>query len=283
MRYRISFFKHKVFIRAKIRKMLIFTPLPIIQTLMKILIMSILSIFSLSGCKNNTPSDKTASAYEVEHFTTDSGESVDITLIKHGSLELRYKHLSIQVDPVTEHGKHTDYAAEFPRADIILITHEHGDHLDKDAVASLRKDSTVLIANSASIQKLGWGRALSNGESTVLPSGIKLEAVPAYNTTQGHQQFHPKGRDNGYILTIENLRIYIAGDTEDIPEMSGIKDIDIAFLPVNQPYTMTVEQCVKAAETIAPKVLIPYHFSNTDLSGLAAKLPETDVRIRRMQ
>ena len=245
--------------------------------------MSILSIFGLLGCKNNTPSDKTASAYEVEHFTTDSGESVDITLIKHGSLELRYKHLSIQVDPVTEHGKHTDYAAEFPRADIILITHEHGDHLDKDAVAALRKDSTVLIANSASIQKLGWGQALSNGESTILPSGIKLEAVPAYNTTQGHQQFHPKGRDNGYILTIENLRIYIAGDTEDIPEMSGIKDIDIAFLPVNQPYTMTVEQCVKAAETIAPKVLIPYHFSNTDLSGLAAKLPETDVRIRRMQ
>ena len=111
---------------------------------------------------------------------------------------------------------------------------------------------------------------------------IELEAVPAYNYTEGRTQFHPKGRDNGFVLTMDGLRLYIAGDTEDIPEMADIKDIDIAFLPVNQPYTMTVDQCVNAANMIAPKVLIPYHFSDTDLSGLPGQLPQIKVIIRQM-
>ena len=246
---------------------------------MKTMIMSILlSILSLFGCKGQANPK-----YEVERFMTESGNPVDITLIKHGSLEIRYKGMSIQVDPVSGHGKHTDYATEFPKADVILVTHEHGDHMDKDAIAALRKEGTLLITNSRCAGMLGWGTAISNGENAPLPSGITLEAVPAYNISEGHQQFHPKGRDNGFILTIENLRIYIAGDTEDIPEMAAIKDIDIAFLPVNQPYTMTVEQCVRVAKTISPKVLIPYHFSQTDLSGLPEMLPGIDVRIRQMQ
>ena len=114
---------------------------------------------------------------------------------------------------------------------------------------------------------------------------IKVEAVPAYNTTQGRTQFHPKGRDNGYILTIDGLRIYIAGDTEDIPEMKDIKDIDIAFLPCNQPYTMTPEQLIKAARTIKPKVLFPYHYGQTDVSGIAGQLKGDgiDVRIRHYE
>ena len=114
---------------------------------------------------------------------------------------------------------------------------------------------------------------------------IALEAVPAYNTTEGHLQFHPKGRDNGYILTLDGLRIYIAGDTEDIPEMSDIKDIDIAFLPCNQPYTMTPEQLVRAAKVIKPKVLFPYHYGNTDVSTIPAKLEGEgiDVRIRHYE
>ena len=230
-----------------------------------------------------TDAGKPVSVYEVERFRTKAGEPVDITLIKHGSLEIRYKGLSIQVDPVSGLGRPTDYAAEFPKADVILVTHEHGDHLDKEAIAALRKDGTVLITNSRCAEMLGWGTPLANGESTILPSGLALEAVPAYNISEGHLQFHPKGRDNGFILTIENLRIYIAGDTEDIPEMAGINGIDIAFLPVNQPYTMTVEQCAQAARTIAPKVLIPYHSGQTDLSGLAGMLPGIDVRIRQMQ
>ena len=251
-------------------------------TPMRTIIMSILSIFSLFGCKGNAGL-KAVSAYEVESFITESGAPVDITLIKHGSLEIRYNGLSVQVDPVSGLGKPTDYAEEFPKADVILVTHEHGDHLDKQAIEALRKEGTVLITNSRCAEILGWGTSLANGESTMLPSGIQLEAVPAYNNSEGHLQFHPKGRDNGFILTIENLRIYIAGDTEDIPEMAAIKDIDIAFLPVNQPYTMTVEQCVRAAKTIMPKVLIPYHFGETDLSGLPEMLPGIDVRIRQMQ
>ena len=238
--------------------------------------MSLLTLLGLFG--RNTKAD-----YQIEHFLTDSGKPVDITLIKHGSLEIRYDGLSIQIDPVSGLGKPTDYAREFPKADVILITHEHGDHLDKDAVAALRKEGTVLVTNSRCAKMLGWGKAVGNGESAVLPSDVLVEAVPAYNTTEGHLQFHPKGRDNGFILTIENLRIYIAGDTEDIPEMAEIKDIDIAFLPVNQPYTMTVEQCVNAARVIAPKVLIPYHHGQTDLSALPGLLPGIDVRIRQMQ
>ena len=109
---------------------------------------------------------------------------------------------------------------------------------------------------------------------------IKLEAVPAYNTTEGHLQYHPKGRDNGYILTLDGLRIYIAGDTEDIPEMADIKDIDIAFLPCNQPYTITVEQLVKVAKAIRPKVLFPYHYSQTDVSSIASLLEGDGIEVR---
>ena len=130
---------------------------------------------------------------------------------------------------------------------------------------------------------LGFGDVMANGENADLQEDIRLEAVPAYNYTEGHEQFHPKGRDNGFILTLDGLRIYIAGDTEDIPEMADVKDIDIAFLPVNQPYTMTVEQCINAANILAPKVLIPYHFGQTDLSSLPGALPKVDVRLRQMQ
>ena len=242
-------------------------------------------VFNLSGGYLAwTAAGKPVTKYEVERFLTDSGTPVEITLIKHGSLEIRYKGKSIQVDPVTKLGdKVTDYASEFPKADIILVTHEHFDHLDKAAIAALTAPGTKLITNAACAGKLGYGTVMKNGDSTSVAPDMTLEAVPAYNTTAGHTQFHPKGRDNGFVLTIDGLRIYIAGDTEDIPEMAGLKDIDIAFLPVNQPYTMTPEQCIKAAKTISPKVLIPYHYGQTDLSGLPTALPGIDVHIRQMQ
>lgn len=237
----------------------------------------------LGGFLAWTGAGKPVSAYDVEGFKTASGELLTVSLIKHGSLAIRYKGLSIQVDPVSGYGRQTDYAKVFPKADIILVTHEHGDHFDKDAIASLRKDDTQLFTNARCAEMLLWGKALANGESASLPGGILLDAVPAYNYTEGRLQFHPKGRDNGFVLTIDGFRIYIAGDTEDIPEMAGLKDIDLAFLPVNQPYTMTVDQCVKAAKTLAPKVLIPYHFAQTDLSSLPGQLPGIDVRLRQMQ
>ena len=138
--------------------------------------------------------------------------------------------------------------------------------------------------NKRCAEMFGAGKAMSNGQTEVI-DGIKVEAVPAYNTSEGRTQFHPKGRDNGYILTIDGLRAYIAGDTEDIPEMAAIKDIDVAFLPCNQPYTMTTEQLVKAAKTIKPKVLFPYHYGQTDVTTIPSQLASEgiDVRIRHYE
>ena len=126
---------------------------------------------------------------------------------------------------------------------------------------------------------------MHNGDNIKISDGIKVEAVPAYNYSEGRTQFHPKGRDNGYVLTLDGLRIYIAGDTEDIEEMASIKDIDIAFMPCNQPYTMTTEQLVKAAKRVKPKVLFPYHYGQTNVSTLPSQLKSEgiDVRIRHYE
>lgn len=223
-------------------------------------------------------------AYAVETFFTASGQPLTLTLIKHGTLAIGYKGLSIHIDPVGGYGKPTDYAAEFPKADVILVTHEHGDHFDKEAIGALTEEGkTTLVTNARVAVQLGYGKVMANGDVTVLPKGISLEAVPAYNYTEGRTQFHPKGRDNGFVLSVDGLRLYVAGDTEDIPEMAQLEGVDIALLPVNQPYTMTVEQCVRAAKVIGPKVLIPYHFSQTDVSPLPALLPGIEVRLREMQ
>ena len=218
--------------------------------------------------------------YDVVPFFTPGGQPVMLTLIKHGSLEISTKGLSIQVDPVTDYGKRTEYAVEFPKADVILVTHEHGDHLDASAIKALTGDNTRIILNGAGAAALGSGEVIANGGSTTLPGGILLEAVPAYNTTAGREKFHPKGNGNGYVLNIDGLKIYIAGDTEPSPEMENLLGVDVALLPVNQPYTMTVDQCVKAAGLIAPKTLIPYHFSQTDISSLPSLLPDMKVIIR---
>lgn len=238
-----------------------------------IILLSALSLFACS-----TP----ASKYETEHFTAPSGEAIDITLIKHGSVAIGFKGMSIQVDPVAAFGKPTDYGADFPKADVILVTHEHPDHLNDSTLAVLTGEHTRLILNATSAGIIGRGEVIANGEREYLPS-ILLEAVPAYNTTPGREKFHPKGNGNGYVLSLDGFRIYIAGDTEDVPEMADLEDIDVAFLPVNQPFTMTVEQCVHAAQMIRPKVLVPYHFSDTDVSGLPELLPEVDVRLHSMQ
>lgn len=217
-------------------------------------------------------------------FKTQSGKVVKLHCIKHGSLMIEYDSRSIQIDPVTNQPPKTDYST-YPKADFILITHEHSDHLDPQAIETLSKADTQIILNKNSQEKLGKGIVMKNGEAMTLSNEIIIEAVPAYNTTKEHLQFHPKGRDNGYILNIDGLRIYIAGDTEDIPEMSNIKNIDVAFLPCNQPYTMTPGQLARAAEIINPKVLYPYHYGNTPIEQIQKLLEGTkiDVRIRNMQ
>ena len=216
---------------------------------------------------------------QTDEFTTKSGKKVRFTCIKHASIQINYNGLEIQVDPVGKGMKpETDYS-QFPKADIILVTHEHHDHFDSDAIAQLTKASTKIYLNPAVHKMFGSGKALKNGDKVKIANDITIEAVPAYNTTPGREKFHPKGRDNGYILTLDGMRIYIAGDTEDIPEMANIKDISIAFLPCNQPYTMTIEQAANAAKIIKPKVLFPYHYNDTPVNKLTPQLSKEGIRV----
>lgn len=226
---------------------------------------------------------------EADVFRGRHGQTLTIYSIKHGSLALRVGCHWLYVDPVaTAVAPATDYGA-LPKADYILITHSHPDHLDADAVAALSTERTRIIANAEGVGALleanaeGVGaEVLANGDRLPLGDGWAVEAVPAYNCSPDKQQFHPQGRDNGYVLTVCGLRVYIAGDTEDIAELRALKDIDIAFLPCNQPFTMTPEQCARAARTVAPRVLFPYHYGDTDVQSLPALLEGSgiDVRIR---
>lgn len=223
--------------------------------------------------------------YETDVFVTPNGKTLTIHALVHASLRIEFDGKEIEIDPVSKLNNRSINYSDFPKADYIFVTHEHFDHFDQKAIGVLTKSETQLITNQRCADMLGYGKIMLNGDTLAIDKWLTVEAVPAYNITEGHQQFHPKGRDNGFILTIDGLRIYVAGDTEDIPEMSEIKNVDIAFLPCNQPYTMTPEQLVNAAQTIKPKVLFPYHYGQTDVSGIAAQLESAgiDVRIRHYE
>ena len=260
---------------------------------MKKFISCLLATISLSTACGQQPT----STYEVDVFKTQSGKEVKFHALMHSCIRIQYDGREIEIDPVAKLRDRTiDYAA-MPKADYLFVTHEHMDHYDSTTIALLSKQQTQLIMNQRCADMYGAGKAtaqgntstnlvsLKNGDKLQLASDLAVEAVPAYNTTEGRQQFHPKGRDNGYILTLDGLRIYIAGDTEDIPEMADIKDIDIAFLPCNQPFTMTPEQLVRAAKILKPKVLFPYHYGQTDVRVIPQQLQGegVDVRIRHYE
>jgi L-ascorbate metabolism protein UlaG (beta-lactamase superfamily) len=207
-----------------------------------------------------------------------SGGPLSIAFIGHSSLRFAYNDLFIYVDP---YGKVGDYGA-MPPADLVLVTHEHYDHLDPDALNKVAGPDTPIIINGAGLERLGRGTVLVNGQSTQA-LGINIQAVPAYNLVHKRDNgefFHPKGRGNGYVLTFGNTRVYVAGDTEDIPEMAVLKDIDIAFLPMNLPYTMTPEMTAKAALMVRPKVLYPYHYGETDPQRLVSLLAGSGIEVR---
>jgi len=222
-------------------------------------------------------------AFEKDRIETSAGD-LEITFIGHGTLMFAFEKKVIHVDPW---GKLADYAA-LPKADLILVTHSHGDHLDPDAIAAVSTDKTVCVFARNCVQTLKKGIPMGNGDVKTV-CGLTIEAIPAYNLVHKRDSgahFHPKGNGNGYLITFGNKRVYVAGDTENTPETKALKDIDVAFLPMNLPYTMTPEMVADAAKAFKPKILYPYHFSDTDpnrLMELMKDAGEIEVRIRRMR
>jgi L-ascorbate metabolism protein UlaG (beta-lactamase superfamily) len=215
--------------------------------------------------------------YQEDVFKTSSGE-LKITFIGHGSLMFTYAGKVIHIDPVS---MYADYAT-LAKADLILVTHEHGDHLDKKAIQAASKTDTIIIVNEGSAKSLTNAAVMKNGDIKTI-AGIPVEAVPAYNPAK---QFHPKGNGNGYVLAFGDKRVFIAGDTENVPEIKALKNIAIAFLPMNLPFTMTPEQVADTAKAMQPKVLYPYHFGDTDTGKLVELLKAEkgiDVRLRDLK
>jgi L-ascorbate metabolism protein UlaG (beta-lactamase superfamily) len=222
-------------------------------------------------------------AFETDVIKTSAGD-LKITFIGHGTLMCAFDGKVIHIDPVT---KEADYL-KLPKADLILITHEHFDHLDPAAVSRIRTPKTQIVLTEECAKKIKGGLVMHNGDEKTV-DGLKIQAVPAYNIVHKRdtgQPFHPKGVGNGYVITFGNTRVYVAGDTENTPEMKSLKNIDIAFLPMNLPYTMTPEMVADAAKAFKPKILYPYHTGDTDVTKLVDLMkdtPGTDVRIRKMK
>jgi L-ascorbate metabolism protein UlaG (beta-lactamase superfamily) len=222
----------------------------------------------------------TAQDFETDRFPTSTGE-LEITFLGHGSLLFTHGGKRVYVDPFT---RVADYAT-LPKADIILITHEHRDHLDPEALAAIRTDTTDVLCTARCTEQLQGGRIMGNGDSTCV-QGLSVDAVPAYNIVhkrESGEPFHPRGHGNGYVIAFGDLRVLVAGDTENTPELKALKDIDVAFLPMNLPYTMTPEMVADVAISIAPRILYPYHFGSTNTSRLVELLdgrPDIEVRTR---
>jgi L-ascorbate metabolism protein UlaG (beta-lactamase superfamily) len=224
----------------------------------------------------------TQGQFETDVLPTSAGD-LSITFLGHGSLLMVFKGMNIYVDV---YGEVADYS-KLPKADVVLLTHEHFDHLDPKSLASIRTEKTALVYSETCEQLVKGGVIMRNGDEKTV-AGIPIKAVPAYNLVHKRPSgdpFHPKGSGNGYILSFGTTRLYVAGDTEDIPEMKALKEIDVAFLPMNLPYTMTPEMVADAAKVFRPRILYPYHYGNTDVSKLVELLKgekEIEVRIRKM-
>ena len=224
-----------------------------------------------------------AAEFEEDVLKTSLGD-LKMTFIGHGSLMFTFNGQVIHVDPFS---KLAEYS-KLPKADMLLITHEHRDHLDLKAVEAVRTDKTVLVLTETCAARLKGGIIMENGDTKTV-GGLKIEAVPAYNLVHMRSEgvpFHPKGIGNGYVITFGDKRVYVAGDTENIPEMKKLEKIDCAFLPMNLPYTMTPEMVADAAKAFKPKILYPYHYGDTDTSKIEQLMKDTqdvEIRIRMMK
>jgi L-ascorbate metabolism protein UlaG (beta-lactamase superfamily) len=226
-----------------------------------------------------------ASAQDFETDVIDtSGGKLQITFIGHGTILFAFGGKVIHVDP---YGKLADYS-KLPKGDVVLVTHEHSDHLDLKVLELVRGEKTVVVSNEACAKQIKDATVMHNGDVKTI-EGLKIEAVPAYNLVHMRsegQPYHPKGVGNGYVITFGDKRVYVAGDTENVPEMKELKDIDVAFLPMNLPYTMTPEMVADAAKSFKPKILYPYHYGDTDTNKIVELLKADkgiEVRIRKMK
>ncbi len=211
-------------------------------------------------------------------FETDNGQ-ITVHPVSHASFVMETPDMVIYNDPVGEVSAYADY----PAPDLILITHEHGDHYNAETLAGLVGENTQIVTNPAVYEMLpedlkAKASQLANGESTEI-GGMTIDAIPAYNMTEDRLQYHPEGRDNGYILGIDGRRVYIAGDTEDIPEMRALEDIYLAFVPMNLPYTMEVEKAADAVNEFQPQFVYPYHYRGSDPEAFASMVEGSEVRM----
>jgi L-ascorbate metabolism protein UlaG (beta-lactamase superfamily) len=244
-------------------------------------LMLVVGGLSLVGAVLTTP--PASIAFEKDTIPT-SGGPLEITFIGHGTLMLGFGGKVVHIDP---YGRPADYAT-LPKADVVLITHAHGDHLDPAALAAVRTPRTEVVVAPVCAGKVEGAIVLKNGEERVV-QGISVAAVPAYNLVHKRPDgapFHPKGEGNGYVLTFGHTRLYVAGDTENTPEMKALSGLDVAFLPMNLPYTMTPEMVADAARAMKPRILYPYHFGDTDPARLVELLRDVkaiEVRVRPMK
>ena len=208
--------------------------------------------------------------FEEDKFDTSSGD-LTVTFIGHGTLMFNWNGIIVHVDPVSSEA---DYS-KMPKADLILVTHEHQDHLDPEAIRKILKNNTKIVMTKDCYDMLNDHtgmdiKVMANGENFTF-EGIAIDAIPAYNLVHKRPDgnfYHPKGKGNGYVLNFGGERVLVAGDTENIPEIKALKNIDIAFLPMNLPYTMTPEMVADAAKAFKPGILYPYHYGSTDTGEL---------------
>jgi L-ascorbate metabolism protein UlaG (beta-lactamase superfamily) len=232
---------------------------------------------NLNTAPQTTPNRQAATPTATPAQTSVREGDITLTPITHASFQIEYGGKVIHVDPTSP----GDYS-HAKQADLVLITHDHPDHLDPAAIARVRKQGAPVVAPSASADKIENPTVMSNGETKTI-AGISIEAVPMYNLQRGPspgQFFHPKGRGNGYILTLGGKRVYIAGDTECTPEMRTLKNIDIAFIPMNLPYTMPPSEAAECVKAFLPKVAYPYHYRGQNPEEFKAALKDVPVEVR---
>ena len=225
------------------------------------------------------PPQVQSASYASDAIPAANGE-IRVTPINHATMMLQFGGKVIGVDP-TGQGDYTD----LPKADLILITDIHGDHMDRASIDKWKKPSTVVVAPASVAKTITEAQVINNGEKKTI-AGIEIEALPMYNMVRGPKPgelFHDKGRGNGYVLTLGGKRIYISGDTEATSEMKALKNIDVAFVCMNLPYTMTAQEAADAVKAFKPKIVYPYHSRGTNTEEFAAAVkgtPGVEVRLR---